>query len=65
MVSNGRRERTKEEDGRMEVSAEQETRPRPHIYLPLALGRLPCPLGAGDEPIALGGREEKRWIPVL
>ena len=49
----------------MEVSAEQETRPRPHIYLPLALGRLPYPLGAGDEPIALGGREEKRWIPVL
>ena len=63
MVSNGGREGTKEKDGRMEISAEQETRPRPHFHLPLATGCLPCPLGAGEEPIALGGREEKTCNP--
>ena len=65
MVSDGREGPKEEEDGGVEISAEQKTRSRPYFHFPPALGRLPCPLGAGDEPIALGGREEKRWIPVL
>ena len=58
MVSNGGREGTKEKDGRMEISAEQETRPCSYFHLPFAPGRLPCPIGAGEEPIAPASRWE-------
>jgi len=33
----------------MEISTEQETRPRPYLHLPLAPGRLPYTLGAADQ----------------
>ena len=51
MVSDGRElsNSKEEENGGVEVSAEQETRPRPHFLLPPPLGRLPCSLGAGEE----------------
>ena len=64
MVSNGRRERIKEKDRGMEISAEQETRPRPYLHLPLAPGRLPCTLGTGEEYQA-SGRGGKRNINTL
>ena len=60
MVSDGRELSKEEEDGgELEVSAEQEARPRPHFHLPPALGRLPCPPGAGEEEQEGGMREEE------
>ena len=59
MVSDGRELCKEEEDGGVEISAEQETRPRPHFHLPPALGRLPCPLGAGEEEQEGGKRDEQ------
>ena len=60
MVSDGRELSKEEEDGgELEVSAEQEARPRPHFHLPPALGRLPCPPGAGEEEQEGGMREDE------